>query len=313
MERVFFSATVFLWLPLLILAAFCVLCLVNLPENRRRGLLPAALAMTVCAAVLLGGAWLLGRFGLTWRMIPKVSAGLLLWAMGLTSGVLTVRFTGRWLTERRPKLAVYGQALALYCLISVMGAGSVLGGLWAFGVTEEVGTWRGERVVQGHNFLTYEVYEYYGPLIRGVDALGWSEDPMIEESREQAWERGMASAEEEMEISLCGGMPLYYEDTHGGFLGDGETFLTVSFEEPPDWLPGWTPLPLAENLDLAGRSLAGGYFPDVRQGRYFFRDWQAKEGENADGSALFSRGSWNFTLAVYDSEAGILYYYKLDT
>lgn len=303
---------IFLHLPLIVLVILCALCLTKLPRGRRRGLFPAAGAMAACGAVLLGGAWLLGRLDLEWRMTPKVVLGLALWALGLVSGILTARYTARWLSERRPKLSLWGAALALYCLISVMGAGSILGGLWALIPGEQVGTWQGQTVVQcAWTFMgnSYAVHEYYGPLIRGADALAWSEEPMIEEGKEQAMEQGMASAARNLGVSLSGGTALYYRDTHGGLQGDGNTFLTVSFEEPPAWLTGWEPLAGAEDLICRVNLWVGeDYFPETRQGRYFFVDSSPESCQTADGSPPL----WNFILAVYDGEAGILYYLKLD-
>lgn len=306
---------IFLYLPLAALVVLCVLCLVKLPGSRRRGLFPVASALAVCAAVLFGGAWPLGWFSLEWRMIPKTVLGTAIWLLGLGAGILTVRYTMRRLNERRPKLALWGAALALYCLISVMGSGSILGGLWALAPSEEVGTWQGRTVVQcAWTFMgsSYQVYEYHGPLVRGADALAWSEEPMIEESGQRAMEQGLSSAGRDLGVSLADGAPLYCEDTHG-WMGDGETFLTVAFEAPPEWLADWTPLPLTDNLTRADHDLAGDFFPDIRRGWYFFKDRSAKSTDPADDSGLFSRNSWNFTLAVYDGETDTLYYFALDT
>ena len=133
------------------------------------------------------------------------------------------------------------------------------------------------------------------------------------ESGQRAVEQRMKAAEKDLGISLSGGTILSFEDTHGGFLGDGETFLTAAFAELPEWLEDWTPLPLTENLARVNSSLAADFFPDIQQGRYFFRDRHADSADPSDDSDLFSRASWNFSLAVYDAERNILYYYKLDT
>lgn len=297
---------VFLHLPLAVLVVLCALCLAKLPSGRRRGLLPVTATLAACGAVLFGGAWLLGRFDLEWRMIPKAVLGLAVWVLGLASGILTARYIGRWIAGHRPKLALWGQALALYCLISVMGVGSIVGGLWALIPDEQVGTWQGQTVVQcAWTFMgsSYAVHEYYGPLVRGADALAWSEEPMTEESGQRAMEQGVKSAGRELGVSLTDGTPLYYQDDHGGLQGDGNTFLTVSFEEPPEWLADWEPLTGAEDLiRRANRRLGEDYFPEPGQGRYFFAD------RSPDGSPSL----WNFTLAVYDSSRDTLYYLKFD-
>lgn len=179
------GAVIFLYLPLGVLCVLCALCLAKLGGSRRRGLLPAVLVMIFCAVVLFVGEWLLKRNGLTWRNVPKLTLCSILWLTGLSSGVLTVRYVTRWLNGVQPKLALWGTALTLYCLICVMGAGTLLGGLWSVGPSEQVGTWQEQTVVQGKwswMETTYDVYEYHGPLVRGTESLGWSEMPMLEES-----------------------------------------------------------------------------------------------------------------------------------
>ena len=113
-------------------------------------------------------------------------------------------------------------------------------------------------------------------------------------------------------MSLEDGSPLYYKDTHGWF-GDGETFLTITFEETPEWLADWKELPLTGALVRVNESLANNYFPDIQQGWYFFKDRHSQSQDSTDDSQLFGRASWNFTLAVYDSQTDTLYYYVLDT
>ncbi len=45
-------------------------------------------------------------------------------------------------------------------------------------------------------------------------------------------------------------------------------------------------------------------FPEVEQGYYYFRDRHSQSQDPTDDSELFGRGSWNFILAVYDSQTG---------
>lgn len=173
-----------LWGPLALLAGLALVCAVRLPKERRRGLLPAVLTVGSLSAVLFLGEWLLNRNDLTWRIAPKTALSVILWLAGLTAGILTVRYVMRWLERDRPKLALWGAALALYCLISTMGAGTLLGGLWAMGPEEQVGTWQGQTVVQGKwtwMDTSYDVYAYHGLLVRGKEPLAWDEDPMLEE------------------------------------------------------------------------------------------------------------------------------------
>lgn len=177
-----------LWGPLGVLAALCAAGLVKLPSAQRRGLLSVTVGMTALAAVLFGGAWLLEQNDLSWRTVPQEIMSFALWGLGLTAGVLTVWYTARWASRRWPKGYLWLQALGIGCLLSVMWVGTILGGLWAMGPGEQVGTWHGQRVVQGKwTFMetSYSVYEYHGPLVRGRE-LAWGEAPLLD-GAEDAW------------------------------------------------------------------------------------------------------------------------------
>ena len=142
----------FLWVPLALLVGMALACLIRLARERRKGLLTVTVAVGMCAAVLFGGDWLLAGQGMTWRTAPLNVLCALTWAFGLAAGVLTVRYLPRLV----PHLAVWAQAAALYCLISVMLFGSFLGLLWAAfaqaGLRERVGSYEGQRVVQAVSY-----------------------------------------------------------------------------------------------------------------------------------------------------------------
>lgn len=159
---------IFLVFPLLELAALCVLTLDNLPPQRRRGLLALFSALLAMAAALFGGALLLGRNGLAWRTWFQEGLSLLLWLTGLATGLVTVVCAGRWLS--RHKGLVIG--FSAFCLASAMFTGTVLGGLWALGPSEQVVTYNGRRMILGKWVwmdTSYELYEYHGPLVRGAE------------------------------------------------------------------------------------------------------------------------------------------------
>ena len=52
---------------------------------------------------------------------------------------------------------------------------------------------------------------------------------------------------------------------------------------------------------------------DLTDGWYYFLDRHSEAEDPEDDSGLFGRGSYNFTLAIYDKESGVLYCYELDT
>ena len=54
--------------------------------------------------------------------------------------------------------------------------------------------------------------------------------------------------------------------------------------------------------------------PKVENGYYFFMDRQTDEDEDIyDDSSVLGRSSYNFTVAVYDTDTDTMHYFKLDT
>ena len=112
------------------------------------------------------------------------------------------------------------------------------------------------------------------------------------------------------------------EDSHGGFLGDGAYYLILDCsenrEQAKELINDWKPLPLTENLQYA--MYGGGYkfaeeahWPVINNGVYKFVDRHSEAVDPSDDTALFSRYSFNFSIAVYDLDTNTLYYYELDT
>ncbi|MBQ6293943.1 MAG: hypothetical protein IJK77_08835 [Lachnospiraceae bacterium] len=117
------------------------------------------------------------------------------------------------------------------------------------------------------------------------------------------------------------------EDTHGGFLGDGSYYLildcSANAEKALDIVKEWNPMPLSENLDLImyggerdnviyGYELAEeAHWPKIEHGYYKFKDEQSDD--PADDSGLFDRYSYNFEIAVYDTDTDFFYFFKFDT
>ena len=120
---------------------------------------------------------------------------------------------------------------------------------------------------------------------------------------------------------------LTLEDSHGGFHGDGDTFVVF---QAPGFQPGkdWKEFPLPENLSIA---LWGGtlgdmqwaslltddsgepIMPELETGYYYFCDRHSKSTDSSDASSLLDRSSFNFTLAVYDPDSEKVYYFEKDT
>lgn len=166
---------VILWgllvLPLIELSALCVLTLCRLPFQRRKGLLALFIALLVLSAVLFGGAWALRKFGLTWRTWFQEGLGFVLWLVGLITGIMTVGYAGRWLSERGKAVKSAVTGLSVSCLVCAMLVGTLLGGLWAMGPGEQVVAYRGEKMILSNwvwHDTGYKLYEYHGLLVRGA-------------------------------------------------------------------------------------------------------------------------------------------------
>jgi len=170
----------YLWLILLVAIWLC--CVIKIPSEERCGLLPAGLSVILFALILFGGEWLLKSQDLTWRNWPKIILCVLTWVSGLTAGVLTVRDVPRVFKQKGAAIRGIARAFAVFCLFMTMWFGTIMGGLWAMGPSEKVGTWQGRKVVQGKWVwmdTSYELYEDHGPLVRGNKGLAWGEGPFF--------------------------------------------------------------------------------------------------------------------------------------
>ena len=129
-------------------------------------------------------------------------------------------------------------------------------------------------------------------------------------------------------LDVSAGTVTAFADSHGGFHGDGAAFLALAFsddalEQQLDADPAWQPLP----MDAAAQALVWGLedgsycfgplftgdggeplIPPVETGYYRFIDRHRDQ-----DTPILERASFNFTVAVYDTGAGILYYGELDT
>lgn len=118
-------------------------------------------------------------------------------------------------------------------------------------------------------------------------------------------------------------------DTHGGFHGDGSYYLMLDCSENREKalenVKGWKELPLSKNLNLImyggekdgmtyGYNLAEeAKIPEIENGYYYFCDRHSESIDSSDDANLLSRTSFNFTLAIYDSDTDRMYYLEFDT
>lgn len=139
---------------------------------------------------------------------------------------------------------------------------------------------------------------------------------------------GEATVAKALSLEVTGAALVSAYDSHGGFLGDGAGCIALSFpdgrlEEQLAADPAWHSLPADETVralvwgtqdegasigpcltDSDGAPLV----PAVESGYYRLIDRHSEQ-----ETPLLERGSFNFTVGVYDADARILYYCELDT
>lgn len=123
-------------------------------------------------------------------------------------------------------------------------------------------------------------------------------------------------------IDLSAGELVSTYDDHGGFLGDGTTCTIIQF--PDDALleeieaaGTWQAFPPDEAVNqlLYGNYLDNTetqepFVPPIEKGYYLLKDRNTHAAEQPN---IMTRGSFNFDLAVYDTDNRTLYYLVLDT
>ena len=134
-------------------------------------------------------------------------------------------------------------------------------------------------------------------------------------------------------IDVTKGTVMTDSDSYGGFHGDGMMFQQISFEDSKlsDEIKdngSWKPMPLSQNIKALvygieeDTSSIGPYLtdengdtiiPDIQNGYYYFYDRHSESTEPYNDKDVLNRYSFNFTLAVYDSDNHVLYYVEFDT
>lgn len=138
---------------------------------------------------------------------------------------------------------------------------------------------------------------------------------------------------ESLKLKIPENIDIEYEDSHGGFHGDGETIAIIKFTESQgdkilsDILKKgeWENLPLSESLELL---MYGGEMneikynfnladqldmPVIENGYYFFINRHPDSGSEKGDFLIFNQGSFNFTIGIYDVDTQTMYYLEFDT
>ena len=158
---------------LLVLIGLWLFAVTRLSGAVRRALLLTGIGAFFLAAVLFGGHWLLLQYELAWRFWFRMLLAVILWCTGLVVGTLTAYFISR--TVKKVGLRSVLTVVAAFCLVIVMGAGTIWGGFWIEPSTETIKVYHGKKVVEEKYTwmdLTYTYYEYKGTFVRGDRPVG---------------------------------------------------------------------------------------------------------------------------------------------
>ncbi len=144
-----------------------------------------------------------------------------------------------------------------------------------------------------------------------------------------------ANVSQTLQVALTQGTIVENVDTHGGFHGDGESLTVWKFDDnsmleqiQADF--DWEELPLTENLEALlhgvvydnGLSVnqVGPYvdfseeqLPHIQNGYYYFVDRQAESEQQHSDAQVMERASFNFSIAIYDTDTDTLYYVEVDS
>ena len=130
--------------------------------------------------------------------------------------------------------------------------------------------------------------------------------------------QSVVSGELGIDASACG--IISASDTHGGLHGDGITFIVLDCADGDVLNQIKEKSELVYGIDNETERI-GPYLtdqegnplvPEIENGYYVLIDRQVKEGW-ATGADILHRGSFNFTLGLYDADAELLYFCELDT
>lgn len=133
-----------------------------------------------------------------------------------------------------------------------------------------------------------------------------------------------------MSIEIENYIPIFAKmdkkDTHGGMLNEGELLEKIYFSEKQannfvnrlKENTNWRELPITERLYNKVCKYAMDEdmnIPEVSNGYWFISDRHSRAKDKYSSEELFNedRHSYNFTVAVFDTDEKILYIYELDT
>ncbi len=121
-------------------------------------------------------------------------------------------------------------------------------------------------------------------------------------------------------VSLTEGRIVSEEDSHGGFHGDGYRLIVAEYSDDGiaseiSGKENWRELPLSENLNTFVYQPYDERIsiPRTEHGYYYFYDRHSECDHPYDDADFLNRHSFNFTLAIYDTDKNRLYLLEYDT
>ena len=121
-------------------------------------------------------------------------------------------------------------------------------------------------------------------------------------------------------VDLDKGEIIYYEDNHGGFLGDGfmlciSKYKDDTVERQIAASTNFHKYPLSENLHtfIYGPFDSNLNIPEFENGYYYFKNRHDNATDELTDSELFGTVSFNFSFILYDCDADLAYTCDYDT
>ena len=115
-----------------------------------------------------------------------------------------------------------------------------------------------------------------------------------------------------------------YEDTHGGFHGDGDSIDKIYFNDFQAKIflkkvkknKNWRKLPVTHELYTRIQYNLDGFnitIPEIENGYWFFKNRYTDAANVYDENGIYNVGAFNYSVGIYDQDTNILWFYECDT
>ena len=127
-------------------------------------------------------------------------------------------------------------------------------------------------------------------------------------------------------VDVSAGEVISESDSHGGFHGDGDRVIEIQFTDTSfsDHIKDneeWNAMPLTENMTALVYGLHtetssigpmihkednAPVVPEIENGYYYFKDRHYESSDPKDDTNVLGRASYNFTIAIYDTDTNYI-------